>query len=136
MAYPVGEPEVTTSNASPVAGGSVTLTASGFCPGDSVEFVLDPGGDVLGTATVDDEGVATIEAAAPDTAGDYDVIATSDGTDACALTASLGLSVSAPSDTVPATGANTGSTVNLGLAVVAGGLVLVGVAAIRRRQPA
>ena len=136
MAYPVGEPEITSSNSSPVAGGSVTLSVSGFCPGDEVEFVLTPGGGVLGTAVVDDEGSATIETAVPASAGEYEVVATSDGADACAVTASLGLTVTSPSDTVPATGANTGDTLNLGLAAVAGGLVLVAVGATRRRRRA
>lgn len=136
MAYPVGEPEITTSNASPIPGGSVTLTASGFCPGDEVEFVLTPGGDVLGTAVVGEDGVASIDAAAPATEGEYEVIASSNGSDACALTASLGLSVASPNVTVPATGSDTGATLNLGLAAVAGGLVLVSIAAVRRRQTA
>jgi hypothetical protein len=133
-AYPPAAPTLGTSASSPVAGGTFTLTANGFCPGASVTFTI--GTTTVGTATANASGTATITATAPAAPGTYTATATSAGN--CPATATVTITVVAaagPTTTValPPTGSSsTGPLLWAASILVLVGLAIAVVAARRR----
>ncbi|POH59237.1 GDSL-type esterase/lipase family protein [Arthrobacter glacialis] len=112
----VGEPTVSLSGTSAVAGGELTMTGSNFKPGTTATFTLHSDPVVLGTAVVAPNGVVTLTAKLPTAvpAGVHTLIIT--GTDANGETAetSAELTVAAAVGTASATGASTASTTMAG----------------------
>jgi hypothetical protein len=136
-AYPPAAPSISTSNSSPVAGSTFTLTANGFCPSANVTFTL--GTTTVGTATANASGTASVTATAPATPGTYTATATSAGS--CPATVTVTITVVAaagPTTTLalPPTGSNSTGSLLWGASI----LVLVGLAiatvATRRRSHA
>ena len=92
--YPPAVNSLTLSPGSAAPGSQVTATAQSFEPGSTVSFELN---GVLGTATADASGVATLTFTVPDLApGEYTVTATGTGADGEPLTVESTLTVLAP----------------------------------------
>jgi LPXTG-motif cell wall-anchored protein len=124
---------VQTGSGSITPGGSLPLSATGFCPGAVVTFRV--GGSVA-TATASSTGVASVTVTAPATAGTYTVTAQSPAP--CALTASgsivvTSLPVPIPPGGLPATGSEPINWVRTGGIALLVGLGMVGAARLRRR---
>ena len=133
--YPPNPPTIEVDSDSVPPGGDVTVSVSGFCPGVMVTFTLTPGGTVLGTAAADGTGKAQITFAAPTDTGTYVVTATAPNTCGGGGTTTETTSFDVASDApLPSSGADSGSIVRVAAAVLGVGLVLVGVAMVRRRR--
>ena len=112
-----------------------TVTVTGFCPGVMVTFTLTPGGTVLGTATADGTGKATLTFAAPSTPGTYTITASAPNTCGGGGTTTTNTDFDVKSEApLPTSGTNSGALVRAAAAVLGVGLVLVGVAMVRRRR--
>lgn len=141
-AYPPATPTVESSSSTPTPGSSITLTASGFCPGSTVTFAIS-GVGVVGTGVADGSGTVSVTVAAPATAGTYTVTATStppapDPTaigDPCEDVAELEITVQSAGPVLPGTGSNsTMPGLQIALVSVLVGAALVGLATVRRRR--
>lgn len=139
-AYPPDTPTVESSSSTPTPGSSITLTASGFCPGSTVTFEIS-GVGVVGTDVADGGGTASITIAAPATPGTYTITATSTGpssdvlADPCSDVAELEITVQSAGPVLPGTGSNTTMPgLQIALVSVLMGGALVGLAAVRRRR--
>lgn len=133
-AYPPDEPEVTVDDPTPDPGGPVVVTVDGCEPGETVTFTL---GDATDTATCGDDGTATGELDAPESAGTYQ------GTALLASGASLPFQVVVESQvvpqpttpvTLPSTGSESGQMIPLAVGLSLAGAGLLGVASLRRRR--
>lgn len=152
--YPPKDHKVDVSNMSPCPAEPFTVTAQTFAPGSTVTVQLVSTGAVLGTATADDQGKASVEVSIPDSpaAGesvrrDIAVVGHTADQEELNLTAAIEIrdcdsdgqpvpAAAAPSgDDLPRTGAdNTKTLFKAGLALAAlGGLLL---AMARRRRHA
>jgi len=131
-AYPVGDPEITVSDSSPLPGGQLTVNASEFCAGDTVTLTIVPDGSEVGQLTADGNGNVAFVITAPAAVGTY--VLTASGTNCRDTFASSTINVVQPGG-IPRTGNDSGSTLQLGAIVVAAGAALLGVAALRRRRP-
>lgn len=140
--YPPATPTVASSSSTPTPGSSITLTASGFCPGSTITFAISGVGTV-GSGVADGSGAVSVTIAAPATPGTYTVTATAtppgpDPTaiaDPCADVADLEITVQSAGPVLPGTGSNStmpGLQIAL-ISVLAGG-ALVGLATVRRRR--
>ncbi|MDQ1423734.1 MAG: hypothetical protein QOD72_1232 [Acidimicrobiaceae bacterium] len=134
-----GVPTVQASSAAPAAGSQLTLSVAGFCANSPVSFSI--GGTVVGSATSDGSGNASITITAPTTPGTYTVVASSPANGSCAaLVADLTITVPATVATtvvagaLPGTGSNgTWPTLRMGAISLFVGISLFTVAKIRRR---
>ncbi len=133
--YPPRPPAIEVESGSVPPGGNQTVTVSGFCPGVMVTFTLNPGGSVLGTASANSSGVASLTFAAPNTTGTYTVVASAPNTCGGGGTTTVDTDFEVASEApLPTSGADSGSLVRTAAAIVGVGLVLVGVAMVRRRR--
>ena len=154
--YGAARPAVETSGAIPETGGPLTLTATGFCPGETVVFTI--GFDKVGSAPANVQGTAVLVLSKYVPDKNHTVVATTKNGENCAATASTELVVTktpavipvpaqAASDAVlpiipagavaaailPTTGSDTSSPLQIGGMVLFAGVGLVGVSAFRRR---
>jgi len=140
--YPNTPPVVGSSSSTPAPGAPITLSVQSFCPGAVVTFRI--GTNVVGTATANASGVASIVTTAPAAAGTFTVQATS--TTPCNLTATTSISVQAPAPAttvpgppptvpggLPRTGSEPMNWVRTGGIALLVGLGMVGAARLRRR---
>ncbi|MGE3619122.1 MAG: LPXTG cell wall anchor domain-containing protein [Acidimicrobiia bacterium] len=142
---------VTLSAISVRAGGQITVSGSGFIPGEQVQVILHSDPIVLGVVVADDQGAVSTTQLIPSNApvgshqielrgvtsgvsvlsADFQVTAAAAGpstrTSATGTTASGAL---------PRTGSSTGAQVALGLALLGGGFVLVTTSERTRRTAA
>lgn len=131
---PPAAPTLTASTGTVAPGGSVTVTGTGFMPGESVAITLHSTPIVLGSAVADAGGrvVATVTIPADIEVGDHRIELTGQSS---GVTVSVPVEVLASSvadtTTLPATGRHTGAEALGGLALVAVGALLV--RASRRR---
>ncbi|MHA7270843.1 GDSL-type esterase/lipase family protein [Arthrobacter sp. HLT1-20] len=107
----VGEPTVSLSGSSAVAGGELTMTGSNFKPGTTATFTLHSDPVVLGTAVVSANGVVSLTAKLPTSipAGVHTLIITGTGANGESAETSAKLTVSAASGTASASGTSTAS---------------------------
>lgn len=149
--YGTAKAAVTTSGAVPEAGGPLTLTATGFCPGEAVIFTI--GFDNVGKAEADKTGTATLVLAKYVPDKNHTVVATSKKDDRCSATATTELVVTkaavpiappdqfassavlaiTPAANLPVTGNDASSPLQLGGMAILAGAGLVGVSTFRRR---
>jgi LPXTG-motif cell wall-anchored protein len=118
-----------TSGASCNPGGPLTASASGFAPGSEVTFTFNSDPVVLGTATAGDDGVASVQSTWPANAADgtHEVVATgTDGDGAFEVRASTVCGVSSTSGgALPRTGSDSAPLLQIAIALVAAGGILV-----------
>lgn len=138
-AYPPTPAEsLTVSDTTPAPGQSITITACCFMPGTTVTFTLFSAPVVLGTATADAGGVATLVATIPadTTPGTHTIEATGIGIDGAPLTVTQTITVVAAGQSaapLPTTGSgSTTPMTQVALAAIAGGGLLVLLANRRR----
>lgn len=129
--YPPGGPTVTTDKSAYNPGDTATLRATGFgeCVGGIVTFTITPAGGgtpIVITAPVQPDGTAVTTVKLPNATGTYTLVASCQGSSA---TTTFVIS------RIPATGADSGSSLRIAavLLLVGAGLVFV---AVRRRRPA
>jgi LPXTG-motif cell wall-anchored protein len=138
--YPPAANSITIDDSSTAPGQKVTLVAKTFAPGATVTFTLFSAPVVLGTATADASGVATLVATIPAGAavGTHTVEASGNNAAGAPLVVSLTLTVAAAAAApLPTTGSNsTLPLAQLGLGVLAVGGLLVLVAKRRRNEHA
>jgi hypothetical protein len=130
--YPPKVPDITTDSSTPTPGEQVTITLSGFCPGDVVTLVIQPGGVTLGTATADANGHATFQFDAPTGVGTYTI--TARGGQCSQDVASVAIEVA--SESIPRTGSDSSTSLMLGSIALLLGAGLVGSTALYRRRSA
>jgi LPXTG-motif cell wall-anchored protein len=108
--------------------GQVGVVASGLTPGETAEFVIMSTPTLLGSYTVSANGTIKAQTSLPDSIGlgNHTLVVASP-----TVQASLGLKVSAPPSTLPATGASSNDTMQIALFLMVGGLM---VAFLRRRR--
>ena len=108
--------------------GQVGVVASGLTPGETAEFVIMSTPTLLGSYTVSANGTIKAQTSLPDGIGlgNHTLVVASP-----TVQASLGLKVSAPPSTLPATGASSNDTMQIALFLMVGGLM---VAYLRRRR--
>ena len=108
--------------------GQVGVVASGLTPGETAEFVIMSTPTLLGSYTVTANGTIKAQTSLPDGIGlgNHTLVVASP-----TVQASLGLKVSAPPSTLPATGASSNDTMQIALFLMVGGLM---VAYLRRRR--
>jgi hypothetical protein len=123
----VAKPTIAVDNRTPFAGSSVTLTAGGICAGATVTFSLS--GTVLGTATANADGVASITVTLPKVAGTYTVVA--DSGPPCVASSSLSVTVS---KLLPATGSHPTDWARAAFLLLVLGFGLSAIAGVRRRS--
>jgi hypothetical protein len=113
--------EVSTTN--PTAGGSITISGTSCNPGATVTATLDTG-DVIGTATVGNDGTFTITGTLPSGVTGSHTITTTGGGSAHTCSGVLGVEISAPG------GSGGGGLASTGVAVVGigalGAVLLIG----------
>jgi len=131
------EDTIAVSDSTVVAGQPITVTACCFAPGSTVTFTLE--GLVVGTATADANGVATLTFTMPDLGpGTYRLEASGTGADGQPLVVSTTLTVGgtgrgAGSGALPTTGSDSSLPMSqIGIGAVAGGGLLVLLAKKRR----
>jgi len=130
---------ITLTPTSVTPGQTVTVTASGFNAGALVTFTISPNSLVMGTATADSKGVATLDWAVPADfpLGSHMVNADGDGcsdpANVAELTVVSAVSQTQPaSGTLPRTGNDYSNLLRIGiLLIAAGGLVVL---ATRKRS--
>lgn len=125
-----GPPDVNVDDPSAGPGQSLTVTLTGFLPGEIIDIVISCGGSP--SVTADISGAATITVTAPGSAGTCNVTGTGRTTGRTDV-ASFVVSLPPP---IPPTGTNADTALTLGLQITALGAALVGVAAVRRRRTA
>jgi hypothetical protein len=150
--YPPADNRVTVSDACPVPGDTITVTARTFSPGANVAFALAAGGaDAagLGSAAADGSGVASLNVSVPDVKrGPATLTASGDSLDlAASITicpfeeaaeaAAPAAFGPAPTDQgqLPRTGSDL-EPLQIGLVLAAFGGLLMALAAKRRRRAA
>jgi LPXTG-motif cell wall-anchored protein len=117
-----------TSGASCNPGGPLTATASGFQPGAQVTFTFNSDPVVLGTATAGDDGVASIQSTWPANAADGTHTVTASGADGDGvfeIGASTVCGVSTSGGALPRTGSDSAPLLQIAIALVAAGGILV-----------
>lgn len=136
---PTTGPSITVSPTVVAPGGTVTITCTGFDPGETVIIVLHTDPVTLGTATADPSGDVhtTVTIPTNTTPGQHTITVTGE-TSGLTLSATITVegavtAAAAPSSSLPFTGANVAATTGVGAGAVAigGGLVL---AARKRRR--
>lgn len=148
--YGAGGAAVQSSGPVPEAGGPVTLTATGMCPGNSVRFLIGGISVTDEPVLVGADGTASLTLANYVPGSDLTITAISNGTGACAAspTSQLTLAQSfAPVTTgsgsasgagagsnLPTAGTNSVSTLQVAGAATIVGAGLIGVSVLRRRQ--
>jgi LPXTG-motif cell wall-anchored protein len=136
--YPPAANSLVVSDTTVVVGQSVTLTSKTFLAGSQVTFTMFSAPIVLGTATANSSGVATLVTAIPGgvAAGSHRVEATGTGTNGQPLTVSSTITVGGTGGTnLPTTGsANTRPMTQIALGALAGGGLLVFLASRRRSR--
>lgn len=133
--YPPGPPSIDVESGSVPPGGSQTVTVTGFCNGATVTFTLNPGGSVIGTATANSSGEASLTFTAPSTVGTYTVTATApntcDGGGTTTETTEFEVASEAP---LPSSGTESGALLRWAATVLGVGIALVVVTLMRRRS--
>jgi LPXTG-motif cell wall-anchored protein len=134
--YEPNEPSVEVSSGSVLPGGAQDVTVQNFCPGETVTFVLNPGGVALGTAEASADGIAAISFTAPETSGTYTVVATAPGDCNATVGADTGSTTFdvAAAGPIPQTGSDSTSLLTWASIAVGLGLVLAFTATLRRRH--
>ncbi|GCD21452.1 hypothetical protein CTKZ_30140 [Cellulomonas algicola] len=134
---PAPVPALAGSTSSTTPGGSVTLVARGFLPGETVQFHLHSEPVLLGTAVADASGVATLVTAVPagTAAGLHHVVAT--GTTS-QRTAQIELTVAAAGTSsgtrLASTGADPAGLLGLVAALLVAGAAMVAAPRVRARR--
>ena len=128
--YPPGGDDVAVSDSSVEPGQPITISAQIFQPGTSVTFTLFSAPVVLGTATADANGVATITATIPTTAaaGTHTIEASGIGADGQPLTVTQTITVlgATGAGSMPDTGSsNSVPATQVAIAAITGGGLLV-----------
>lgn len=126
--YPPGGNTVTANDTTVTPGQSITLSAQVFQPGATVTFTLFSAPVVLGTATANSSGVATLTATIPSntTPGTHTIEATGTGSNGQPLTVVLSITVAGAGTGLPVTGSsNTTPMTQVGVAAIAAGGLLV-----------
>ncbi len=137
--YPPGGNTITSNDTNVTPGQAVTFTAQVFAPGSTVTFTLFSAPVVLGTATANSSGVATLTASIPSgtAIGAHTVEATGTGTNGQPLTVVLSLTVSTSGTGLPITGSsNTTPMTQWAIGAIAAGGLLVLVAKRRHSSKA
>jgi LPXTG-motif cell wall-anchored protein len=117
-----------TSGASCNPGGPLTASAQGFAPGTEVTFTFNSDPVVLGTATAGDDGVASVQTTWPSNAADGTHTVTASGTDGDGpfeVSASTVCGVSTSGGALPRTGSDSAPLLQIAIALVAAGGILV-----------
>jgi hypothetical protein len=134
QAYPPGGNTITANDTTVAPGDSITLTAQIFRPGSVVTFTM--GSVVLGTATANSSGVASLTTTIPagTAPGTHTIQATGTSSTGAPLTVVLSITVAAGGTGLPVTGSpSTAPMTQIAIgAVAAGGLLLL--LANRRRS--
>jgi hypothetical protein len=134
--YPPADDTVTVSDTTVEPGQPVTLSARVFQSGSTVTFTFFSAPVVLGTATANSSGVATLTATIPSNAtpGTHRIEATGTGADGQPLTVVINITVlGAAGSGLPTTGSgSTAPLTQLAAAALAGGGLLVLLANRRR----
>lgn len=127
-----------TSGASCDPGGALTATAASFDPGSTVTFTFFSDPVVLGTATADAAGTATLQATWPAAASDgtHTVVAsgTANGAPFEVSSSTVCGATGGGSGTLPRTGSDSAPLLQIAIALVAAGGLLV--LAARKRMAA
>lgn len=144
--YPPGGNTITADDTTVAPGESITLSAQIYQSGAPVTFTLFSGSVVLGTATANSGGVATLTTTIPaNTApGSYTIEASGTGANGQPLTLVLSITVTgAGTSGLPVTGSsNSGTMTQVAIAAIAAGGLFVLMANKRRsskldeREPA
>jgi LPXTG-motif cell wall-anchored protein len=117
-----------TSGASCNPGGPLTATAAGFDPGTTVTFTFNSDPVVLGTGTADAAGIASIETTWPAAAADGGHTVTASGTGngvPYSVSSSTTCGVGGSSGALPRTGSDSAPLLQIAIALVAAGGILV-----------
>lgn len=127
---PADTPSVEASDTTPAPGQQITLTADGFLPGSSSTFTLFSAPVVLGTATANAQGVASLTTAIPanTTPGSHRVEVSGTGANGQPLTVVLPITVTgAAGSNLPTTGTDSALPLTqIAIGVMAfGGLMVV-----------
>lgn len=133
--YPPAGNGITANDTTVAAGDPITLTAQTFQAGASVTFTLFSVPEVLGTATANSSGVATLTTTIPagTTSGSHTIKATGIGANGQALTVALSITVGAGTSGIPVTGSsNTVPMSQIAIGAIAAGGLLVLLANKRR----
>lgn len=134
--YPPGGNTATANDTTVAPGDAITLSAQIFQPGSTVTFTLFSAPVVLGTATANSSGVATLTTTIPagTAAGTHTVEASGTGSTGAALTVVLSITVLAGGTGLAVTGSpSTAPMTQIAIgAIAAGGLLLL--LANRRRS--
>lgn len=137
--YPPGGNTVTANDTTVAPGDPITLSAQIFQSGATVTFTMFSAPVVLGTATANSSGVATLTTTIPagTAAGTHTIEATGTGANGQPLTVSMTITVAAAGTGIPVTGSsNTLPMTQIGLGVIVVGGLLVLAASKRRSSKA
>jgi hypothetical protein len=141
--YPPADNSITVSDSSVTRGQTIEITFKTCPPGSEATFVLTSDPVVLGTATADADGVATLSATIPeDTSfGRHTITGTCPdlelSTSIVVVPAAAGGAQGGPGGALPRTGDDTSIPLaRLGLALAAAGGVITALAAKRRKHAA
>ncbi len=134
-AVPYGGSGIVVSDASPSAGGSVTVTGSGFAPNSDVDLFILSTPVLLGTFKADASGVVTAVVALPNgLTGDHTLrlVGVAPSQDALSLEKAIKIGPTG-AGALPTTGSDTWGTARTALIVLITGGALGTLAMVRRR---
>lgn len=141
--YPPADNAITVSDTSVTPGQTIEITAERCEPGTDATFTLSPGQVLLGTATADGSGVATLSATIPEdtSLGRHTITATCGDLELSAsivvVAAAAGDAAGGPGGALPRTGDDSSIPLaRLGLGLAAIGGVVTALAAKRRKRAA
>jgi len=135
MTSPYGGSGIVVSDASPSAGGSVTVTGSGFAPNSDVDLFILSTPVLLGTFKADASGVVTAVVALPNgLTGDHTLrlVGVAPSQDALSLEKAIKIGPTG-AGALPTTGSDTWGTARTALIVLITGGALGTLAMVRRR---
>ena len=131
LATPYASGSIAVSDSSPIVGGQVTVSGTGFAPNSNVEVFLRPSGQRLATTTADAAGAVSVSVTIPaGTTGSVTLELV--GLDAAGnpLVRSVGLTI--VDSNLPATGSSNAPVLVAALVAAAAGGVLLVMARLRR----
>jgi hypothetical protein len=122
-----GSSNLHASDSSPTPGGAITLTATGFQPGSSVDFYLHSAPVYLGSAVANGSGVATLHTTLSSgiVAGSHTLTAQGLSTGGVPVSRAFGLTIAAASGHLPVTGFDLVRYMLMGLVLIAMGVGLL-----------